>query len=83
MFFCFERVIEDVYILYAYRTFSRGHIPCDNAHGGRFSGPVGTEKAENITLIQLKGNILDCYQIAVVLSKIVNVYHIRKDPGTP
>ena len=53
----------------------RGQAPGHNIHSGRLSRAVRSQEAVNMTLLDLKGKVIDRHEIAVVFCQVLNCYH--------
>ena len=51
------------------------HEAGNNPHGGGLARAVGTEEAEDLTRIDLEGNIRDRGQVTVAFRQVLHVYH--------
>ena len=77
----FQALLEDVVPGHPGRAFGRRHVAGEDAHGRRLPGTVGPEKPEDLALLHLEGDIVDCLSSVVHLREMLYFDHAETLPG--
>src|SRR5690606_10298010 len=51
------------------------HVTGEDAHGGRLAGAIRAQKADDLTRVDVEGEVVDCPEAAVRLRQPFNRYH--------
>src|SRR5581483_8854437 len=70
-----QRLAEHVVAGHSHGPRGRRHEAGDDAHGGRLSGPIGTQKAEDLALLHGEADVAHRQLVGVALAQVLHFDH--------